>query len=323
MIAASHEIYTLRTAGGEVEGRPTGLLRAAAELPVVGDWVVCRPDGGQAAVLAVLPRRTRLARRAAGEEGRVQVLAANVDTVFLVMGIEHDFNLRRLERLAVVAREGGVDGVVVLTKVDLLPDDEVAARRNAAADAAPGLPVFPVSSPDGVGLEPLAFYLAPGSTVALLGSSGAGKSTLLNRLAGEEVMRTSAVRAADGRGRHTTTHRQLVRLPSGALLVDGPGIREVALWADDESPLDDAFSDVAALAGGCRFRDCRHQGEPGCAVAAAVDDGALDAERLASYRRLERELAALERRADPATDRRFFRAQGALFKRIQAEKKYR
>ena len=324
VVGAAREIYRLRAAGGELEGRPAGRLRAAAELPVVGDWVACRRTGERTAVvLAVLPRRTRLARRAAGEEGRAQVMAANVDTVFLVMGLDRDFNLRRLERLAVVAREGGAEAVVVLTKADLLTPGEVAERRLAAAEAAPGLAVFAVSAPEGAGLDPLAFYLAPGSTVALLGSSGAGKSTLLNRLAGEEVMRTSEVRAGDGRGRHTTTHRRLVRLPGGALLVDGPGLREVGLWGEDDSALDDAFTDVAALARACRFRDCRHRGEPGCAVAAAVEDGTLDAARVESYRGLERELAWLERRADPPTDRRAARAQGALYKRIQADKKER
>jgi ribosome biogenesis GTPase len=218
----------------------------------------------------------------------------------------------------------GAEPVVVLTKADLLDADELAHRREAVEGAAPGVSVFAVSSPRREGLEPLRHYLAEGRTVVLLGSSGAGKSTLLNTLVGEEVMRTAAVREGDDRGRHTTSHRELVPLPGGGLLIDGPGIREVQLWVDeDDAALGEAFADVEALAAACRFRDCTHRNEPGCAVREAVEAGDLDEPRLDSYRRLQHEMEVLERRKDTVADRKFFKKQGALYKRILAEKKER
>lgn len=315
----------LAVADGEVEAFIPGKMRATAP-PVVGDWVVVeRAAGVEPVVRAVLPRSATLSRKVAGARTREQVLAADVDTVFLVMGLDGDFNLRRLERLSVVVHQSGARPVVVLTKRDLLEEDAVAERRAQVAEVAPGVPVHAVSSPRREGLEPLRVYLAPGETVVLLGSSGAGKSTLLNTLVGEEVMRTGAVREGDDRGRHVTSHRELVRLPGGGLLVDGPGLREIQLWAGDDgaegSALEETFADVEELAAHCRFRDCTHGHEPGCAVRRAVDAGELDASRLDNYQSLQRELAALERRKDQLAQRRFERQRGKLYKRILEAKK--
>ncbi len=324
VVAPGRGVHRVVAADGEVAARPAGRLRAAGEAPAVGDWVVLERLGESDGVIrAVLPRRTRLARKAAGARAEEQVLAANLDAVFLVMGLDGDFNPRRLERLAVVAWESGALPVVVLTKADLLPPPAVAEHREAAAAAAPGMPVFAVSAPAGEGLEPLAPFLAPRQTVVLVGSSGVGKSTLLNRLMGREVMRTAPVRADDDRGRHTTVHRELVRLPNGSLLIDSPGVREVGLWAEDGGGLEEAFDDLAELAAGCRFRDCGHGSEPGCAVRAAVEAGTLDPARLEAYRSLSAELDALERRRDTVAERRWGR-QGALaIRRALAEKSRR
>jgi ribosome biogenesis GTPase len=279
-------------------------------------------------IRAVLPRRTALSRKVTGARSSEQVLAANVDTVFLVLGLDGDYNLRRLERLSVLAGASGAEAVVLLTKADLVTPEELAERVAAAREAVPGSPVHAVAArpesghPTGAptGLDALELYLEPGRTVALLGSSGVGKSTLVNRLAGEEVLRTGAVRAGDDRGRHTTSHRELVRLPGGSLLIDNPGLREVQLWVDDDSAVAEAFPDIEELARDCRFRDCTHRHEPGCAVTAAVEAGELAEGRLESLRGLEREVEALERRRDVAADRAFGRKQGTLYKRIQKEK---
>jgi ribosome biogenesis GTPase / thiamine phosphate phosphatase len=272
----------LFTANGPVQARGHA---------VTGDWVAFDPDRG--AVGAVLPRRTRFARKEPWltEE---QVVAANVDTVFLITDCGRDFKPRRLERYLTATWDSGADPVIVLTKSDLADDVwETVAEAEAVAF---GVPVHAVSSVTGEGVDELEPYLAPGRTVALLGSSGVGKSTLANRLLGEELLATGDVRS-DGRGRHTTTHRELVLLPGGALLLDTPGMRELQLWAD-ESALDETFADVAALAGECRFTDCAHGGEPGCAVRAALADGSLPQVRWESYRKLQRELRALAVKQD-------------------------
>jgi ribosome biogenesis GTPase / thiamine phosphate phosphatase len=322
-----HRVVSLTDHGwAEVLAPPAGRLEGAAERPAVGDWVVLDPAGP--VIRAVLPRRTALSRKVAGARSDEQVLAANVDTVFLVLGLDGDFNLRRLERMSVLAGASGAEPVVLLTKADLVAPPELAERVAAAREVAPGVPVHAVAArpesgePEGAptGLAALELYLTPGRTVALLGSSGVGKSTLVNRLAGEEVLATGAVRTSDDRGRHTTSHRELVRLPGGSLLIDNPGLREVQLWVDDESTVAEAFPEIEALARECRFRDCTHQHEPGCAVRAAVESGELAEERLESLRGLEREVEALERRRDVAAGRAFGRKQGALYKRIQKDK---
>jgi ribosome biogenesis GTPase / thiamine phosphate phosphatase len=271
-----------------------GTLQASGHA-VAGDWVAAEqlPGERRAVVRAVLPRRTRFARKEPWltEE---QVLAANIDTVFLVTDCCRDFKPRRLERYLTAAWDSGADPVIVLTKTDLADDlGETLADAEAVAF---GVPVHAVSSVTGEGLEQLERYLPPGRTVALLGSSGVGKSTLANRLLGKDVLATGDVRR-DGRGRHTTTHRELVRLPGGALLLDTPGMRELQLWAD-ESALEETFADVAELASRCRFTDCAHGSEPGCAVRAALADGTLPEIRWESYTKLQRELKALALRQD-------------------------
>jgi ribosome biogenesis GTPase / thiamine phosphate phosphatase len=268
----------------------TGTVQARGQA-VAGDWVAFDEARGQ--IRSVLPRRTRFARKEPWltEE---QVVAANIDTVFLVTDCGRDFKPRRLERYLTASWDSGADPVVVLAKSDLAEDvPETVAEAEAIAF---GVPVHAVSSVTGEGLDELEPYLAPGQTVALLGSSGVGKSTLANRLLGEELLATGEVRK-DGRGRHTTTHRELVRLPSGALLLDTPGMRQLQLWAD-ESALDETFADVAELASQCRFADCAHGSEPGCAVRAALSDGSLPQIRWESYGKLQRELRSLAVRQD-------------------------
>jgi ribosome biogenesis GTPase len=280
----------------ELAGRLRHDARTRAELPAVGDWVALRPGAASSAVIeAVLPRASSFVRKVAGDTTEEQVVAANVDTVFLVSGLDGDFNPRRIERYLAAAWESGAEPVVVLNKADLAADLD--ARIAEAEAAAPGAAVVPLSALAGDGLGALAAWLAPGRTVALIGSSGVGKSTLVNALLGTERQATAAVREDDSRGRHTTTHRELVPLPGGALLLDTPGMRELQLWGDEES-LDGAFPDIAGLAASCRFRDCRHEAEPGCAVLGAVDSGRLDGGRLVSWRKLQRELARLAARTN-------------------------
>lgn len=321
VVFESNEFYRIVTASGEVEARLAGRLRQGNTLPVVGDWVAV-PAGQESLLLIqeILPRQTQLSRKIPGEKTQEQIVAANMDTVFVVMGLDGDYNLRRLERFLVMVNASGAQGVVVLTKADLHPDS-VGARLDAQA-VAPGVPVWAVSSTQGEGLEPIRSQLAPGLTVVLIGSSGAGKSTLLNRLCNSPVMLTGAVRQSDDRGRHTTTHRQLVRLPNGGLLIDNPGIREVQLWGEGED-LAEAFHDLEALATGCRFRDCQHQEEPGCEVQGAIEQGRLQKARLANWQTLQKELRHLERRRDVAASRQEDRRLGRFYKRVQAQKKAR
>lgn len=285
---------------GELRADATGRLaheaETSAELPAVGDWVAvaARPEEGTGTIQAVLPRRTRFSRKTTLEAASEQVLAANVDVVFIVTSLNEDLNLRRLERYLILGWESGAVPVVLLTKADLADDVEAAVAEVSAI--APGVPVHAVSVRTGEGLEDVRGHLGPGRTAALLGSSGVGKSTLVNTLLGEELFATQELRDI-GKGRHTTTRRQLVVLPDGGLVIDTPGMRELQLWVADGG-LDEAFEDVAELGAECRFSDCAHETEPGCAVQAALAEGSLAPERWQSYRKLQRELEALERRLD-------------------------
>jgi ribosome biogenesis GTPase / thiamine phosphate phosphatase len=318
---------------GDFHTEPSGKLRAsaagAADLPAVGDWVAFRPvpGGSQGVVHAVLPRRSSFSRarrdlaRRTPQAAQEQVLAANVDVAFLVAGLVDDLNLRRLERYLATAWESGSEPVVVLTKRDLVGDLDSALA--AAEQVAIGVAVHAVSNVTGEGLDEVRALVGPGRTAALLGSSGAGKSSLVNRLLGRDAQAVREVRA-DGRGRHTTTHRELFLLPGGGLVVDTPGLRVIGPWAGEG--LDAAFGDLEELAADCRFRDCRHGGEPGCAVQEAIDAGALDEERLDGFRKLERELAFIEQRGDPraqAEERRRWRAVSRDFRQRERQERRR
>lgn len=301
-VALEHRgAYRLLTPTGELSAEIAGQFRHqtadSQSFPAVGDWVVVqRQDEGTHAVIhAVLPRQSEFVRKAAGGKTEGQVVAANVDTVFLVTGLDGDFNLRRLERYLVAAWESRAVPVVVLNKADTCSDlDELVDQ---AASVAIGVPVHAVSAATGAGLEQLEPYLGPGQTVALIGSSGVGKSTLTNHFLGVPHQATQTVREDDSRGRHTTTGRHLLPLPSGALLIDTPGMRELQLWTTSEG-LEATFADIEELAEDCRFRDCRHQGEPGCAVEGAVAAGDLSGDRLHSYHKLQREQQWLDQRHD-------------------------
>lgn len=301
-VAAQHRGgYVVYAESGERPAEVAGQLRHAAlghaDLPAVGDWVAVRdaPEADAATIHALLPRRTVFSRKAAGDGAVEQVVAANVDVVFLVGAFGADLNVRRLERYLAAGWDSGADPVVVLNKSDLA--DDLAGATAAVEAVAVGVPVHVVSAADGTGLEGLARHLEGNRTAALLGSSGVGKSSLVNRLLGSERQDVAELRA-DGRGRHTTTYRELIPLPRGGLVLDTPGMRELGLWDAGEG-VDQTFADVAELAAACRFRDCAHEGEPGCAVLAAVADGRLAAERLESYRKLLRELRHLELKGDP------------------------
>ena len=291
-----------------VSGRFRFDALAASDFPAVGDWVALSPtrDGAgtdeQAIITAVLPRRSAFvrsaadaSRRSAGNLVDEQVLAANVDVAFLVAGLDNDFNLRRLERYLAVAWSSGVRPVIVLNKADVAVDLD--HRLLEVESIAPAVPIVVLSALTGDHVADLAPFLQPGHTAVVLGSSGVGKSTLVNTLLGEERQVTAAVRGDDSRGRHTTTHRELFELPGGAQLIDTPGIRALEVAGADVG-VEVAFDDIADLASTCRFSDCRHEGEPGCAVRAAVDDGRLTSDRLAGHRKLERELAHAERKVD-------------------------
>lgn len=299
------KFYAVQTADGEVLGQCLGKFFhhafAAEDFPAVGDWVAVRPRPGEARadIHAVLPRRTKFSRRAAGEEAAEQIVAANVDTVFLVSGLDRNYNPARVQRFLVAARESGAEPVIVLNKTDLHEDPE-AVRREITA-LVPGVPVLLTSTETRRGLKALLAYAQPGRTVAFVGSSGVGKSSLVNALARDELLPTAEVREKDSKGRHTTTRRELVLTPSGALIIDTPGMRELQLWEAGEG-VAETFADIEALALRCRFSNCRHETEPGCAIRAALADGTLPAGRWASYRKLRAEQAAEGQRAARTAD---------------------
>lgn len=297
--------YLVRVANGEAQATVSGRFRFDAELegdggfPVVGDWVALQSTGDpdHPLVQGLLPRRTAVVRRAPGDRSAdAQVLAANVDTLLIVTSLNHELNTRRLERYLALAWSSGARPVVVLNKADLA--DDPAGSVAWVEPVAGGAPVLAVSAATGFGLARLADHLGEGRTTALMGSSGVGKSSLVNALAGAVVEATAGIREDDGRGRHTTTRRHLVRIPGRGLVLDTPGMRELGL-AEDDGGLDAAFADIDALATDCRFDDCRHDREPGCAVRGAIASGALDPARLASRRKLDRELTRNERQHDP------------------------
>lgn len=300
VVVQQRGLYTLVTDHGELRAQLAGRFVHEAQEgghPAVGDWVAAaaRPAEGVATIHAILPRRTSFVRKAANTVQTMQVVAANVDVALLVASMNADFNPRRLERYLATAWQSGARPVVVLTKADLCDrSDDIVAAAEAVAF---GTPVIAVSAVSGAGMTELAAQLKSGETCVLVGSSGAGKSTLVNAFAGTERMATGGIREDDARGRHTTTHRELVRLPGGALILDTPGMRELGL-IDAEEGLGAAFDDIEALARACRFKDCGHGNEPGCAVRAALETGQLDPDRWRSFQKLQRELAHLDRKED-------------------------
>jgi ribosome biogenesis GTPase len=325
VIAQHRGLWLAVTPDGESQALPTGRFRHQAgegELPAVGDWVggLPSPHGGEFRIDAVLPRRSAFRRRAAGSRVAVQIVAANVDTLFVATSLNADLNARRLERYVTMGRESGAEPVVLLTKADLVEGAQQTADRLSAQLRVETIALSPRT---GAGVDSVTSWFDPGRTLAIVGSSGVGKSTLLNRLAGEQLMATREIRDDDSRGRHTTSHRELFLLPGGALLLDTPGMRELGLWDADDG-LDETFAEIAELATRCRFADCSHQAEPGCAVTAAVEDGRLDPRRLRSYRRLARELedqpTPQERRA---RDRQFGRMVRRISEDTAARKSYR
>jgi ribosome biogenesis GTPase len=301
-------IYRLFTQDGEINAQQAGrmLHRASGrhELAAVGDWIAVRTAGDTGTIEAILPRRSKFSRKVAGELTEEQVVAANIDTAFLIMGLDHDYNLRRLERYLLLSYESGAKPVILLNKADLA--DDLTARIAEASAIAPGTPVHAISAKPKTGRVPheaahaveiVEQYLGRGRTGALLGSSGVGKSTLINALVGSEMLETREVREHDSRGRHTTRHRQLIVLPGRkGLLIDTPGMRELQLWVAETAA--ESFEDIEARAAGCHFTDCRHRDEPRCAVKRAVEEGTLSPERLASYHKLQDEIRALDARKD-------------------------
>lgn len=332
VVEEQKQAYRIVSEPGELSAEVTGRLRHSApdrsRFPAVGDWVAAQiVEGGQKALIhEVLPRRTRIARKVAGDRSRPghtqsgeQILVANVDVVLIVMALNVNVSARLAERFLGTVRGGGAEPVMVLSKADLCPrPQEIADRVAAIAGSAR---VHTLSGMSGEGLEQLAPYIGFGQTVVLMGASGVGKSTIINRLLNSDVQLTREIREGDGRGRHTTTYRRMFLMPTGGVLIDTPGIRELHLW--DTGGVEDAFGEIGQLAAECRFRDCQHDREPGCAVQQAIAAGDLDAERLGNYNQLRRELRHLETRRDLAArseQRRRWKQVAKAIRRHYAER---
>lgn len=328
VVRDGRDLWHVVCADGELIAAVSGKFRHAAETrsdrPAVGDWVMlqARPGEGRALIHAVLPRRTVFSRKVPGDVTETQVVAANIDTILLVSALDggRNYNLRRIERYLALARESGARPVILLNKADLC--DDPAPYVNEVAGIARDIPVHAVSALTHKGLDALETYLVRGSTCALLGPSGVGKSALVNAFSGDDVKETGEVRDSDKRGRHTTTYRELLRLPSGALVIDNPGLRELQLWGEEDN-LADVFPDVEECAANCRFSDCRHEREPGCAVQAALKDGTLDERRFRHYLSLRAELDYLARRQNQRAQIAEKKKWKAIHRSLQHHPKYK
>lgn len=313
--------YKVYTKDGEIRARASGNLRQNGDSPAVGDWVAFSIDTtGSATIHAVLPRKTKFSRKDAGRATGEQVIVTNIDTAFIVTSLNRDFNLRRLERYLVIAKESGAEPVIILSKSDVCEDLPLKMRE--VEETAPGVPAFAISSIENKGLEQLSPYIKEGKTIALLGSSGVGKSTLINALEGHERQKVGEIREDDSRGRHTTTERELILLDRGGIIIDNPGMREIQLWDAGEGMLD-LFSDIEELSKQCKFSDCMHETEPGCAIKKAISEGTLSKARYESYIKLNKELLAVARKKNPelmAADRKKWKKIGMMANEIRKSK---
>ena len=309
------------TKDGEVRARVSGRLRQDGPHPAVGDWVaLSRDNSGTCTIHVVLPRKSKISRKDAGRATAEQVIVANIDIAFIMTSLNRDLNMRRLERYLAIVRQSGADPVIVLNKSDIC--DDIYARINDVKAIAPDVPVHAISATEDVGIGSLSLYLQQGKTVVLIGSSGVGKSTLINALCGVERQKVGAIREDDSRGRHITTVRELILLEKGGVIIDNPGMRELQLWNAYEG-LIDTFPDIEELAAKCKFSDCRHETEPGCMIKKAIEEGKLPEIRFESYRKLQRELLAIERKKNPelqAAERKKWKKLGHMAEEIRNRK---
>lgn len=291
----SQEILGILTRDGEITARVPGKMKFKEnDLPAIGDWVIIKPQELSNTIVKILGRKNHISRKVAGKEYKEQVVGANIDYIFIVMGLDKDYNINRLERYLFMVRSANSKPVIILNKTDLVKGD-IEKRLGKVRTVAEDVPVHPISALNEEGLELIRQYLGEGITISLVGSSGAGKSTLINALLGEQKQETGEVRKGDSKGRHITPSRELFLIPGGGIIIDNPGIREIQLWGDIGS-LDDVFSDIQELSRGCKFRDCSHILEPKCAVKRAVDEGTLSRQRYENYLKMRKELDFLEKK---------------------------